>query len=249
MKMSLDLIDKKILVTGASSGIGRAVAILCSSLGANVIITARNEGRLKESFSSLKGEGHRMILADLTCSEDRENLVRELPSLDGVVQNAGVGSRVLCKNITEDDINFIFNPNLKAPVLLQSLLLANKKINKGASVVFIASRAAQYPSVGNAVYSASKGAILAYSKCLGLELASKQIRVNCVSPGMVMTDFVAKSGLEEDVMEGIGNKYPLKRYGKPEDVANLVVYLLSDASQWMTGSCIDIDGGGEGTLV
>jgi len=243
------LSGKSILVTGASSGIGKAIAVLCSKMGAVVYVTARNEERLKETMSLLEGAGHKMFLADLTKAEDREKLVNELPLLDGIVQNAGVGSRVLCKNINESDLDFVFNPNLKAPILLQTLLLQQKKVSKGASIVFTASRAANSPSVGNAVYSASKGALISYAKCLGLELAPRKIRVNCICPGMVQTGIIEKSGLDDDVMLELQKKYPLQRCGTSEDIANLAVYLLSDASSWMTGSCIDITGGGEGILI
>jgi len=243
------LTDKQILVTGASSGIGKAIAISCSQFGAKVIITGRNKERIKETFSLLEGEGHSFVLADLTIEDEREKLVEQLPDLDGIVQNAGVGSRVLCKNITQMDLDYILKPNLEAPILLQSELLRQKKIKKGASILFMASRAAIVPSVGNAVYSASKGAIIGYAKCLGLELAPRKIRVNCICPAMIWTDIVAKGGITEDDLRESESRYPLKRYGKPEDIANLAVYLLSDASEWMTGSCIDITGGGEGTLI
>ena len=139
-------------------------------------------------------------------------------------------------------------PNFQAPVLLQSALLSHKKINKAASIVFIASRASEAPSIGNAVYSASKGAIISYAKCLGLELAPRLIRVNCVCPAMVWTDLIIQDGTSKEDLEQAQLRYPLKRFGKPEDVANLCLYLLSDASSWMTGSCVDITGGGEGTL-
>ena len=240
---------KRILVTGASSGIGRAIAMACSGMGAKVVLTARNERRLLETADLLHGDGHELLIADLTDGTQRETLIERLPKLDGIVQNAGVGSRVLCKNIEETDLSKVFNPNLFAPVLLQKRMIEEKKINMGASIVFIASMASKYPSVGNAIYSASKGAIISYAKVLGLELASRQIRVNCVCPAMVWTDLITKDGVDKEVLEEAQLKYPLKRYGNPEDVANLCLYLLSDASSWMTGSCLEINGGGEGALI
>lgn len=234
---------KRILVTGASSGIGRAIATACSGMGAKVILTARNEKRLLETANLLYGDGHELLIADLTEESQRETLIERLPKLDGIVQNAGIGSRVLCKNIGETDLSEVFNPNFFAPVLLQKRMIEEKKINKGASIVFIASMASKYPSVGNSVYSASKGAIISYAKVLGLELAPRQIRVNCVCPAMVWTDLITKDGVDKEVLEEAQLKYPLKRYGTPEDVANLCLYLLSDASSWMTGSCLEINGG------
>jgi NAD(P)-dependent dehydrogenase (short-subunit alcohol dehydrogenase family) len=133
-------------------------------------------------------------------------------------------------------------PNAEAPMLLQALLLSEKKITKQASVVFIASAAATMPSAGNAVYSASKAALVAYAKCLAQELAPRQIRVNCISPTMVWTD-LALVGATVEQLDEAQKQYPLKRYGKPEDIANLAIYLLSDASAWMTGSNIEITGG------
>ena len=133
--------------------------------------------------------------------------------------------------------------NFKAPVLLQTELLKQKKVNKAASIVFIASIASWSPSIGNSIYSASKGAIVSYAKCLSLELAPRQIRVNCISPAMVWTNLILADGLDEEQLKEDEKKYPLKRYGTPEDIANLAVYILSDASSWMTGSNVKISGG------
>lgn len=240
---------KTILITGASSGIGRAISIACSKMGGIIVLSGRNTNRLKETLSLMVGEGHIMFPADLTKVKELFDLVSILPKLDGVVHNAGVGSRVFCKNITIEDFENVMIPNFQAPILLQSEILRQKKLNKAASIVFIASRASASPSIGNAMYSASKGAIISYAKCLGLELASRKIRVNCICPAMVWTNLIIQDGFSKRELEEAQQKYPLKRYGQPEDIANLAVYLLSDASSWMTGSCVDITGGGEGTLV
>ena len=127
--------------------------------------------------------------------------------------------------------------------MLQETLLEKRKVNKEASIVFIASRAAHAPSIGNAIYSASKGAILSYAKCLALELAPRKIRVNSICPAMVWTDLILTDEVDKDILEEAQLKYPLKRYGKPEDIAYLSIYLLSNASSWMTGSSLDITGG------
>ena len=242
------LVGKQILVTGASSGIGKGIALACAKMGATVIITGRNVERLNETLSLMSEGDHKAISADLTKAEDIDRLVSELPKLDGLVQCAGVGSRVPCKQISKDDIAHVMQPNMEAPILLQTALLSKKKINKASSIVYIASRAYQSPSMGNAVYSASKGAIVAYAKCLALELASRQIRVNCICPGMVWTDLITND-VDKETLEGAQLRYPLKRFGTTDDVANLAIYLPSDASGWMTGSCVDISGGGEGVLV
>ena len=238
------LSGKTVLVTGASSGIGRGIAVACSRMGAAVIVAGRNEERLDETMSMMEGEDHRKMVCDLTAHESLSSAVSALPSLDGIVHCAGIGQRVLCKMLTEQDVDRVMDTNFKAPVMLQTELLARKKISKGASIVFVASIASWSPSIGNAVYSASKGAIVSYANCLSLELAPRLIRVNCISPAMVWTDLILKDGLDEEQLRADEQKYPLKRYGTPEDVAHLTVYMLSDASAWMTGSNVKISGGG-----
>lgn len=237
------LAGKTVLVTGASSGIGKATAILCSQMGANVVVSGRNEGRLNETFEELYGEGHIQIAADLTKEESICRLLEDIPSLDGIVHCAGIGHRKPCKAINAEDIATVMDANFNAAVLLQAGLLAKKKVNKSASLVFVSSRAAEIPSIANSLYSASKGALKSYAKCLSLELAPRAIRVNCICPAMVWTPLVLSEGVSEEELQAEQAKYPLKRYGKPEDIANLAVFLLSDASSWMTGSCIDITGG------
>lgn len=234
---------KTILVTGASSGIGRGIAVTCSKMGATVILNGRNHLKLESTLSLLEGHEHNVIAADLTNSEQIFRMVNDLPPLDGVVHCAGIGQRVLCKVATETDVNSVMDSNFKGPVLLQSELLKQKKIKKGASIIFIASMATWSPSIGNAFYSASKGAIVSYANCLSLELAPRHVRVNCISPAMVWTDLVLQEGVDEEQLKIDELKYPLKRYGTPDDIANLAVYMLSDASTWMTGSNVKISGG------
>ncbi len=249
MNNPFSLSGKTILVTGASSGIGRSVAIRCSEMGANVVLTARNNQRLEETLSLMQEGNHLIIHADITNKIQVEQLVDSIPSLDGIVHCAGISKRQTTKFIDYQDIEEIINPNFTSPVVLQSLLLQKKKVNKESSIVFIASRAANAPSVGNALYSASKGAIISYSKVLALELAPRKIRVNCICPAMVLTNLISDVFNDEQALQEAQQKYPLKRYGQPDDIAYLTIYLLSNTSNWMTGSCIDITGGGEGILV
>ena len=234
---------KTILVTGASSGIGRGIAVTCSKMGATVILNGRNRIKLGDTLSQLEEGDHKMVAADLTDGESVSMMVKDLPEIDGVVHCAGIGQRVLCKMATEYDVDSVMDTNFKAPVLLQTELIKQKKIKKGASVVFIASIATWSPSVGNAFYSASKGAIISYANCLALELAPRKIRVNCISPAMVWTDLILQEGVEEEQLKVDEQKYPLKRYGQPDDIAYLAIYMLSDASTWMTGSNVKISGG------
>ena len=234
---------KTIFVTGASSGIGREVAVSCSKMGAMVILVGRNEGRLGETFSLLSGESNNKFICELTDNDAVNEMVSQLPKLDGVVHCAGIGQRIPAKQLTAKDIDRVMDANFKAPTLLQSALLQQRKINKGASIIFIASIASWSPSFGNSVYSASKGAIISYANCLSLELAPRQIRVNCISPAMVWTDLIKESRVNDEQLKEDEAKYPLKRYGKPEDIAHLAIYMLSDASTWMTGSNVKISGG------
>lgn len=234
---------KTILVTGASSGIGRGIAIACSKMGASVIINGRNEQRLSETMSEMEGDDNLSLAADLSDNVALAEMVAKLPKLDGIVHCAGIGQRILCKQLQESDIENMMNVNFKAPVMLQTEILKQKKINKSASIVFIASIACDSPTIGNAMYSASKGAIISYVNCLALELAPRLIRVNCILPAMIWTDLIFKGGITEEELKEDEKKYPLKRYGKPEDIANLSIYLLSDAAAWMTGSSIKITGG------
>jgi len=234
---------KTILVTGASSGIGRGIAIACSKMGASVIVNGRNEQRLSETMSEMEGDDNLSLAADLSDNVALAEMVAKLPKLDGIVHCAGIGQRILCKQLQESDLENMMNVNFKAPVMLQTEILKQKKINKSASIVFIASIACDSPTIGNAMYSASKGAIISYANCLALELAPRLIRVNCILPAMIWTDLIFKGGITEEELKEDEKKYPLKRYGKPEDIANLSIYLLSDAAAWMTGSSIKITGG------
>ena len=237
------LSGKRILVTGASSGIGRAIAIQCSRMGATIVLTGRNRQALQATLNAMDGDGHLVLPADLTVKKDIDGLMDSLPELDGVANCAGICRRALCKSLTEEDIEGIMSINFNAAVLLQKTLLSCRKLKTGSSIVFLSSRTAEVPTIANSVYSASKAALKAYSKCLSLELAPKGIRVNSICPAMVWTDLILDNGEDIEQLRESEKRYPLKRYGQPEDIANLAVYLLSDASSWMTGSSIDITGG------
>ncbi|MBP6611071.1 MAG: SDR family oxidoreductase [Paludibacter sp.] len=238
-----ELTNKKVLITGASSGIGRAIAIVCSQMGAQVYITGRNAAALQDTFESLNTGSHKMIVADLTDNDALESLIDQLPTLDAVVQNAGVNRRMLTQYIKELEMDKVLLTNLIAPIKLTKMLLKQKKINSGASVVFMSSIAAFHSSIGDGVYSATKGGIASFAKVLALELAPKQIRVNTVQPGMVKTDLIKHGPLSDEEYAKDEQRYPLGRYGKAEEIAYAVVYLLSDASKWVTGTDLKIDGG------
>lgn len=235
---------KTILVTGASSGIGRVAAIECSKMGAKVIITARNKERLNETFNKLDGDAHRMILCDLANISAIDELIAELPEIQGVINNAGFTKLSLIQFVKEEDLKSIIQVNTIAPILLFQKLLKKRKIKKGASVVFTSSMAGiGCTSIGNSVYTASKGAISSYIKTAALELASKYIRVNAVCPAMVNTGILKDGTVTDEQIKEDVKQYPLSRYGEPCDVAWAIIYLLSDASSWVTGTNLVIDGG------
>lgn len=240
------LIDKTILVTGASSGIGRAIAIECAKMGAAIILTARNKERLQDTFCMMaEPDKHLVLQADLSKEEDLIRLVESIPSkLDGIVQCAGYTIPKPFQFISKEDLHGVMGVNFEAPVYLTQLLLKKKKIGKAASIVFISSISGVLVSaVGGCLYSASKGAVNGIVKGLAIELAAKSIRVNCVNPGMIDTNIFSDGVISQEQLDEDTKRYPLKRYGKPEEVAYAVIYLLSDASSWVTGTNLVIDGG------
>lgn len=235
---------KTILITGASSGIGKSAAIECSKMGANVIITARNGTKLSQVMNELEGDSHRMVLCDLSNEADINKMVEELPEVQGLINNAGYTKILPVQFINTEAINDIFQVNTVAPMLLLQKLLKKKKIKKGASVVFTSSLAGLgCCTVGNSMYSATKGAISAFIRCVALELAPKNIRVNAVCPAMVDTGILSSGTITEEQLSIELNNYPLRRFGKPTDIALAMVYLLSDAASWVTGDNLVIDGG------
>lgn len=236
---------KTILVTGASSGIGKATALECAKMGARLVITGRDETRLNEVYNSLEGEGHIQIIADLSIDEDIQRLAKEVPVLNGCVNNAGYNIMSVIQFIKKDDLERIMNVNLTAPIILTQLLVKNKKMAKDSSIVFTSSISARgRNSVGNSMYSATKGGLSSFMKNAALELAAKRIRCNAVLPGMVETPLKeGKSNITEEQWEINRQLYPLKRFGKPEEIAFGIIYLLSDASAWVTGTELIIDGG------
>lgn len=236
--------NKTILVTGASSGIGKAIAIESSKMGASVIITGRNEERLKETHERLEGEQPDYVIADLSVQDDINKLINKSPVLNGLVNCAGYTKIIPFQFTSRKDFEHVMDVNFYAPTELTRLLVKSNKLGKGASIVFISSVSGVYCSaVASSIYSSSKGAINGLVKAMALDLAPKKIRVNSVNPGMIDTNIFTDEKITEEQLQEDMKRYPLKRYGKPEEVAYAVIYLLSDASSWTTGSNILIDGG------
>lgn len=240
------LVGKTILVTGASSGIGKSIAIECSKFGAKLVITARNEDRLKETYSMLEGKEHISFVTDLSKDHEIELLVENCPGLDGLVNSAGISMLKPIKYITKDSVNEIFNINTFGPILLTTRFLKKKKLNTDSSIVFISSISGVIvSSIGESSYSATKGAINGFVKGAAIDLAPMKIRVNSVNPGIVNTSLLnlAEELFSDGQIQKKIDQYPLKRFGEPEEVAFGVIYLLSNASRWVTGINLVIDGG------
>lgn len=236
--------DKTILVTGASAGIGRAIAIVCSQMGAKLVITGRNEKRLNETLNLMSGENHLTFIADLAHSKELSELTDFLPKLDGFVSNAGIINPIVLQQMDENDINQVLQINTLVPINLTKQLIQKKKLKKTSSIVYISSINGNNCSYnGSSIYASSKAAINGFAKGVALELAPREIRVNCINSGMIETDLLKSSAIDESDLNNDKQKYPLKRYGKPEEVAYSAIYLLSDASKWVTGSSLIIDGG------
>lgn len=235
---------KTILITGASSGIGKAVAVQISSLGGSVVITGRDEVRLEETFLNLKSGNNLKCLADLTNREQLYTLVKNLPILDGIVHCAGINKNIPFSFSSRENLDSVFEINFYSPAELTRLCLKEKKIGKNGSIVFISSISGILCSaVASSIYSASKGAVNGLIKGMALDLAPKYIRVNSINPGVIETNIFSEGLITEEQLNEDKKKYPLKRFGKPEEVAYAAIYLLSDASSWITGSNIVIDGG------
>lgn len=235
---------KTILITGASSGIGQATAIESSKMGAKVIVCGRNKERLEQTLSLLEGDGHSSFEGDLLDQEVIERLVKEVPSLDGVVLSAGKGLTLPFQFCTRDKFDDIFNINFFSPVELLRLLTKKKKFNSNSSVVIIVSIGGTHiHSVGNSIYGAAKSALQSMVNFTALELAPKKIRVNGICPGMVNTPLIQRGTLSTEQIQADIERYPLKRYGEPSDIAHGAIYLLSEASSWVTGTSLIIDGG------
>lgn len=237
---------KTILVTGASSGIGRATAVECSRMGASsCILLGRREDALRETAAMLDDGCEPTIeVCDLSDFESLKALAERIPELDGLVLNAGMNKMKPLQFYSEEDIDRIFSINCFSPVLFLKHLLKKKKVKRGASVVFMSSISGHgNVSVGNGVYGASKSALKTFMEYSALELAPRSIRCNSVHPGRVETPLIMNAGTSDETVQADKEKYPLRRYGRPEEVAYAVIYLLSDAAAWVTGASLVIDGG------
>jgi NAD(P)-dependent dehydrogenase (short-subunit alcohol dehydrogenase family) len=242
------LANKTILVTGASSGIGRAVSEYFSSQGARLVISGRDHERLEQTSSSLVGEGHYAICADLRTEQDiscfMDQIFEDVGSLDALVHCAGIMKTLPLQALKEKDFDDCFNTNVKSAQFLVKNFRKRNRYKDNSSVVLLSSVAATCGEPANTTYAASKAALEGLSKSLAIELAKQNIRVNCLAPGLVKTEMMlgfAKQ-LTKEQLEKIENKHPLG-LGLPEDVAYAAGFLCSDLSKWITGTTLFVDGG------
>lgn len=243
-KNPFSLEGKTVMVTGAASGIGRATAIQCAEMGAKLFLVDLNEKGLQETKELISHNDVEYRALDLTNLDSLIEMVAILPKLDGVASNAGIVLSLLAKFSEPKDMERIFKINTFSHINLVQQLIAQKKLNKGASIVFTSSMSGVYCGLaGGSLYGATKSAILGYTKALAIELAPRGIRVNTIHPGMIETPLTSGTALSKELLEEDARNYPLGRYGKPEEIAYSIVYLLSDATVWMTGSQLLIDGG------
>ena len=235
---------KTILVTGASSGIGKATAIECSRMGARVIALGRNEERLDATLSECADTGCEKRIVELTDNGQTRSLVDDIPAVDGVVCSAGILTFLPFQFATPEKIETEFRVNVFSAAELIRLLLRKKRITRKGSIVFLSSiGGTRITHIGNGIYGATKAALAALTKNLAVELAQKGIRVNCLMPGMTDTPLIHNGDFTEEQLRADMDRYPLGRYGRPEEIAYGAIYLLSDASSFTTGAQLVIDGG------
>ena len=244
MENPFSLAGKTILITGSASGIGRATAKQCHGMGALLVLLDLNEDGLNAVKSEIGDDNIISFALNLTDYNRLCEVIGQLPKLDGVFSNAGIVKSLMAKFSGKEDMEKIFEVNTFSHINLVQQLIAQKKLNKGASIVFTSSMSGVFAGlVGGSLYGATKAAIAGYCKALAIELAPRGIRVNTIHPGMIETPLTKGTALSQDVLDEDAKNYPLGRYGKPEEVAYAVVYLLSDATVWMTGTKLLLDGG------
>jgi NAD(P)-dependent dehydrogenase (short-subunit alcohol dehydrogenase family) len=233
---------RTILVTGASSGLGRQIALSCAQMGARLVISGRDESRLDETLSGLAGEGHRRVAAELTDAAQLQRLAEEAQTLNGVVHCAGISRLAPVRMVSANHLAEVWKINYEAPVLLTQRLIAKNQVAADGSIVFLSSIAAFIGVAGVGAYSGSKAALIATMRCLAMEVIRRRIRVNCLAPALVETPLLEATEKMVSDIEVTRSSYPLG-FGKAEDVANAAIFFLSGASRWITGTTLVMDGG------
>jgi NAD(P)-dependent dehydrogenase (short-subunit alcohol dehydrogenase family) len=249
MKNPLDLTGRTILVTGASSGIGRSTAVLLSQLGARVVLAARNQERLRQTAEALEGSGHEVEPIDLAELEKIPDwlagVAQKAGPLAGLVHCAGMASLMPLRVLTMRHLETVMRVNFQSAVALTTAFSRKRVHQAGSSVVLVASVAASCGVPARSAYSASKGALVAFARSAALELAKTGLRVNCVAPAYVRTEMYEESlgGLTPEQLQSVVEATQPLGLGEPADVANAIAFLLADTGRWITGSVLAVDGG------
>lgn len=249
MKNPMDLAGRTILVTGASSGIGRAAAILLSELGARLVLTARNKGMLEQTQAHLAAGDHRIIPCDLGVLDNIPEYMREVRNevgpLHGFVHSAGVGTPMPLRSLSSGEAEDIMRINFTAALVLTREFSRKQIRSESASIVFVSSVAGSVGVAARSAYSASKGALIAFARSAAIELVNSRIRVNCVAPAYVRTEMFERAAQalpDAQWAEQLERTHPLG-IGEPLDVAHAIAFLLADTGRWITGSVLTVDGG------
>lgn len=238
---AFDLTGKRALITGASSGIGRQIAISFAGAGATCVISGRDEGRLSETLAAMPHNGHSTAIGDVTAPEDRARIVAACGQLDTVVHAAGIANLSPIRLLTERKMREVMAANYEGPTMLTQALLAKRVVNNGGAIIFIASIAAHTGFFANGAYSASKAALVGMMRCLAIEVAKNKVRVNCIAPSFVETPMIDTMGLRESIEEKAAT-HPLG-IGSVDDVAAAAIFLAADSGRWITGQTLILDGG------
>ena len=243
-----DLHGKRVMITGASSGIGQATSLLLHEMGAQVVLVGRSEQRLSETAKMLDRHDHKLLLKDLSKVDEIPTWMREFSvssgTLDGLVHCAGVHDVNPVRFLKDKSFSDLMNINVNSSLQLAKGFRQRGVRGKSGSIVFIASVVGLVGRPGVVAYSASKGAVCALTRSIALEFASENIRVNSVAPGLVNTKMTKdlNKKLSAEQLTQLQNEYPLG-VGEPEDVAHSIAFLLSTASRWITGTILTVDGG------
>ena len=238
--------DKVSIVTGGGSGIGKAIAMAFVREGARVVIAGRDSKKLALAAEEI-GDGCLAVTADVSHANEVQKLVtaalEEFKRVNILVNNAAVLLPGTAESLSEQDFDQTFSVNVRGVWLLSREVLPHMRAAGGGSIINIGSVLSLLGARNRAAYSASKGAVLAMTRAMALDHAAENIRVNCICPGIVETELVAKFNLDENVRRQRVAMHPIGRFGQPEDVASAAVYLASDEAGWTTGSALTVDGG------
>lgn len=229
---SFSLHGKTILITGASSNLGRQIAVQCAKRGANLVITGRNAERLQKTYDQLPCGEHTQVLADLTRASDRSQIIKATSLVHGLIHCASQRKFVAINDLTEQLMTEMYSINFLAPLMLTQQLLHAKHIAEKGSIIFMISTAAHTGNCGLGTYSSMQSGLIGIIKCLAMEQAAQKIRVNGIS------SFI----LDKSMKDSYKNNKSLSQ-DSLTDIANGAIYMLSDASRWVTGTCLVINGG------